>query len=184
MRTRLPGLRRPRAQESLFNIWQGPFTAWVGPFPAWEGPLQVWDGFFMTEKTRFKPGLFQSPSAKKKCMFQAWKSSPQATKSPLSRLQRARQGCGQLAPTTWKLWGAAPQLWTVNVVHFYFVCFCTWNLGLSQKNSGAKSGEFLDLDRGYRGPQETFAPPPQLQSISAPMGPVWSLREHFKPKSF
>ena len=71
---------------------------------------------------------------------------------------------GQLAPTTWKLWGRRPQLWTVNVVHFYFLfVFVPVNLGLSQKIVG-QNREFLVLGSGYLGPWEMFAP--QLQSSS------------------
>ena len=44
----------------------------------------------------------------------------------------SRGQCGQLAFTTWKLWGR-PQLSTVNVVHFYFCLFLHVNLGLSKK---------------------------------------------------
>ena len=36
-------------------------------------------------------------------------------------------------PPNWKLWGAPPppQLWTINVVHFYFCLFLLVNLGFS-----------------------------------------------------
>ena len=49
---------------------------------------------------------------------------------------RSREGegsGGNLPPQLGSCGGAAPQLWTVNVIHFYFRFFLHVNLGLSQK---------------------------------------------------
>ena len=73
---------------------------------------------------------------------------------------------GQLAPTTWKLWGAAPPPPPT------LVCQCSSFLFLfvfarelrSLPKKWAKFGEFLVLSRGYLGPRETFAPQHQNSS--------------------
>ena len=77
---------------------------------------------------------------------------------------------GQLAPQFWSCGGAAPQLWTVNIVNFYFCLFLHVNLGLPKIVGQIR--EFLVLCRGYLGPQETFAPHPQLQSSSRAPGSI------------
>ena len=68
-------------------------------------------------------------------------------------------------PQTWKLWERPPpQLWTVDVVHFYFYSFLHVNLGPS-KNSGPNPGSFwfwlgVTLNHGRR------LPPSKVQSSS------------------
>ena len=57
----------------------------------------------------------------------------QLLKGPYAQGRGAGGQWGQLAPTTLKLWGRRPQIWTVNAVHFYFCLFLHVNLGLSQK---------------------------------------------------
>ena len=52
---------------------------------------------------------------------------------------------GQLASTTWKLWGAPPPNFGLSMS---FIFFLHVNLGLSSKNSGSNL-DFLVLSRGY-----------------------------------
>ena len=116
-------------------------------------------------------------------MFQAWKSPPQATKSALSRLKGPVRDAGagggggsggNLPPQLGSCGGRPPKLWTVNVVHFYFCLFLHVNLGLSPKIVGQIRGVFI-FGYGLPWTPGDVCPPPQLQSISAPLWPVWSL---------
>ena len=53
-----------------------------------------------------------------------------------------------------------PQLWIVDVVHFYFWLFLHVNLGPSKKIVGKIRRVFSFGYRGYLAPPEAFAPPP------------------------
>ena len=74
-------------------------------------------------------------------------------------------GSGGNLPPTWKLWERRPQIWTVDVAHFYFCLFLYVNLGTSQNIMGKIRG-VLDLGRGYLEPLETF-PPPNFKVVPA-----------------
>ena len=79
-----------------------------------------------------------------------------------------------LYPGTWEWgggqWGSLPPNFgalpppTLNCpcCSFFFAC----ELESLPKNSGPNLGSFWFLGRGYLGPQETFAPPPQLKNSS------------------
>ena len=77
---------------------------------------------------------------------------------------------GQLAPTTLKLRGRRPQLWTVIVVHFIFVCFCTRSWVSPKKIVGQIRGAFsFGLGLPWT-PGGVCLPPPQLQRSSRAPG--------------
>ena len=72
---------------------------------------------------------------------------------------------GNLPPQLWSCGGAAPQLWTVIVVHFCFRLFLHENLGLSKKIVGQIRGVF-SFGQGLPWTPGDVCPPPQLQSSS------------------
>ena len=74
---------------------------------------------------------------------------------------------GATCPQTWELWEFRPPPPTFDCQRRSF--FFARELG-SLKKQWAKYGEFLSLIRGYLGPRETFAPPPNFKEVPASQG--------------
>ena len=90
--------------------------------------------------------LADKMSAKLTVFGARFKTACPSTKSKLfdqGRGNRGGGGSGGNLPPQLRSCGALPsQLWTVNVVHFYFCLFLHMNFGLSQKIVGQTRGVF------------------------------------------
>ena len=56
----------------------------------------------------------------------------------------------------------------------FFCCFCMRTWVSLKKNSGPNPGNLV-LGRGYLGPRETFAPPPNFKVVPAPLDDACNL---------